>query len=170
MKDRFSKCRLPSSSAHLKFAWHSLWQNQSSSLKSLRGPSEKLIFSDSGAQSVTLTLSPCIYLLSAISEAWPYLHIRFSTKGHFNPNTSSVVSLLTHSLNDTVLRRDMKGALLTLFFPNNSESSRAPPHPPLEVSSNKWLTEKHSGHSLPDDRSGNLRLFSGCPLSLEIPF
>lgn len=167
------KDRVPLSNAHLKFPWHSLWWKKMSSCKTLHGLSPKLIFCDSGAQSVTLKLFWCIYLLSAVSDDRLHTLIWFSMKGHFNLKT------LVHGLAITLrcsshFKETHERRCLNLLFlaVNNPARVSCPPLGPAD----QWLTGNHSGLSFQVIDVGPKRccsvscLFPGYPLNLRISF
>lgn len=153
------KDRVPLSNAHLKFPWHSLWWKKLSSCRTLHGPSPKLIFRDAGAQSVTLKLFWCIYLLSAVSDDRPHTHIWFSMKGHFSLKT------LIHGLASTFrcssyFKETHERRCLNLLFlaVNNPARVSCPPLGPAD----QWLTENRSGLSFSGDGCGAQEMLLQC--------
>lgn len=138
-----------------------------------RSLSPKLIFCDSGAQSVTLKLFWCIYLLSAVSDDRLHTLIWFSMKGHFNLKT------LVHGLAITLrcsshFKETHERRCLNLLFlaVNNPARVSCPPLGPAD----QWLTGNHSGLSFQVIDVGPKRccsvscLFPGYPLNLRISF
>lgn len=171
------KDRVPLSNAHLKFPWHFLWWKKLSSCKTLHGLSPKLIFCDSGAQSVTLKLFWCIYLLSAVSDDRLHTYIWFIMKGHFNLKT--LIHGLANALRCSSYFKETHGRrCLNLSFLAVNNPARVS-SPPLGAA-DQWLTENHSGLSFSGDGCGAQELvlqclsfsclFPGYPLNLRISF